>query len=194
MSASNKTTKSKGEVEILSPEVARVVKNLGQKEKQVILQALSVTHHHRSGPLPPSDEIKVYAEVIPNGGDRLMATVETQLTHRVKLEEYGIKRTFNQSSTGQWIAFAIAILFGLIAWDLAKSGKETTACILGGADLVALFESLNNHFFTTEWVRVFLFPRSRVKTWHHYSVVEDCLASEGFFKTKNHELTCNQYH
>jgi hypothetical protein len=36
------------------------------------------------------------------------------------------------------MAFVIAIVFGLIAWDLAKSGHDTAAAIIGGIDLVGL--------------------------------------------------------
>jgi len=54
-----------------------------------------------SGPLPDGESIKIYDEVIPNGGDRLMSTVEKQLDHRIEIEKIGVKRSFNQSSTGQ---------------------------------------------------------------------------------------------
>ncbi len=67
-----------------------------------------------------------------------MSTVEKQLYHRIEIENTGIKRSFNQSSTGQWMGFVIAIVFGLIAWDLAKSGFTVAASILGTVDLVAL--------------------------------------------------------
>ncbi|HWY12273.1 MAG TPA: DUF2335 domain-containing protein [Bacteroidia bacterium] len=93
---------------------------------------------HRSGPLPDGEDIKIYAEVIPNGGDRLMSTVEKQLEHRFKIEDKGVTRSFNQSSTGQWMAFAIAVIFGIIAWDLAKSGQQDTAKIIGAFDIVGL--------------------------------------------------------
>lgn len=86
--------------------------------------------------MPDGETIKVYSEVIPNGDDRLMKTVEVQLEHRIEIE--GVKRTFNQSSTGQWMGFGIAIMFGLAAWDLAKSGHDVTATIIGVVDLVAL--------------------------------------------------------
>ena len=51
-----------------------------------------------------------------------MSTVEKQLDHRIEIEKTGVKRSFNQSSTGQWMGFVIAIVFGFISWDLAKSG------------------------------------------------------------------------
>lgn len=120
-----------------NPEVAKVIKDLPEEKRKVIIQALSITQH-RSGPLPPADEIKIYSEVIPQGGDRLMKTVEKQLDHRIEIENEGINRSFNQSSTGQWMAFILALFFGLVSWDLAKNGHETTAAIIGGIDIVGL--------------------------------------------------------
>ena len=136
---SNKPSKikSKESSSEISPEVATVIKNLPEDKQKIIIQAL-ITKQHHSGPLPDGETIKVYSEVIPNGGDRLMKTVEVQLEHRIEIEKEGVKRTFNQSSTGQWMGFGIAIMFGLAAWDLAKSGHDVTATIIGVVDLVAL--------------------------------------------------------
>jgi len=68
-----------------------------------------------------------------------MSTIEKQLDHRIEIEKIGVKRSFNQSSTGQWMGFAIAIVFGFIAWDLAKAVFTVAASILGTVDLVAIF-------------------------------------------------------
>lgn len=118
-------------------EVAEVIKDLPKEKQQTLIRALSVKKHY-AGPLPDGESIKIYNDVIPNGGDRLMTTVEKQLNHRIDVENIGVRRTFNQSSTGQWMGFAVAIVFGLIAWDLAKSGFTVAASILGTVDLVAL--------------------------------------------------------
>jgi uncharacterized membrane protein len=125
------------EEEEFSPEIAELIHDLPKEKRQVIIQAL-VKRTSFSGPLPDGESIRIYNEVIPNGGERLMATVEKQLVHRFDIEKVGVKRTFNQSSTGQWMGFAIAIVFGLIAWDLGKAGKETTASIIGAFDIVGL--------------------------------------------------------
>jgi hypothetical protein len=54
---------------------------------------------------------------------------------KFKLTHY---RTFNQSSTGQWMAFGLAIFFGIVAWDLARNGHEAIAGIIAGIDLTGL--------------------------------------------------------
>lgn len=124
-------------IEEISMEVAEVINELPKEKRQTLIRALSVKKQY-SGPLPDGESIKVYDAVIPNGGDRLMSTVEKQLNHRIEIEKIGVKRSFNQSSTGQWMGFVIAIVFGFIAWDLAKAGFTVVASILGTLDLVAL--------------------------------------------------------
>lgn len=134
----SKTTEEQNEkLEDISPEVAEVIRELPLDKRQTIVKALSIKQHY-SGPLPDGENIRIYNEVIPNGGDRLMKTVEKQLDHRITIEKVGVRRTFNQSSTGQWMGFFIAVIFGIISWDLAKSGQEIVASILGTVDLVAL--------------------------------------------------------
>lgn len=118
-------------------EVAEVINELPKDKQQTLIKAFAVRRHY-SGPLPDGDTIQIYDAVIPNGGNRLMNNVETQLGHRIDIEKTGVRRSFNQSSTGQWMGFGIAILFGFIAWDLAKFGQSMVAAVLGGIDLVAL--------------------------------------------------------
>ena len=121
--------------ESIPADVAQVIRELPKAKQELIIQQLSVRH---SGPLPDGESIKIYSEVIPDGGNRLMTTVEKQLDHRIEIENKGVNRSFNQSSTGQWMAFAITLVFGFIAWDLARNGYEIVASILGTVDLVAL--------------------------------------------------------
>ncbi|MEP2689170.1 DUF2335 domain-containing protein [Maribacter dokdonensis] len=129
--------KKEDDSEEIPVEVAKVIKDLPIEKQQTVIKALSIKKHY-SGPLPDGESIKIYNEVIPDGGNRLMSTVEKQLEHRINVENIGVRRTFNQSSTGQWMGFIIAIVFGFISWDLAKSGFTVAASILGTVDLVAL--------------------------------------------------------
>lgn len=121
----------------ITPEVAEVINELPKDQRETVVRALMVSKHH-SGPLPDGETIKIYSEVIPNGGDRLMTTVEKQLEHRIAIEKEGIKKTYEQSGRGQIFGFIIAVLFGAIAWDLGRRGEVVIASILGAVDLVAL--------------------------------------------------------
>ncbi len=121
----------------ITPELAEVIKDLPKDKREIVVKALLISKHH-SGPLPDGQTIRVYNEVIPNGGDRLMKNVEKQLNHRIEIEKEGVQKSFIQSNRGQIFGFIIALAFGFIAWDLAKSGFEVSASILGTVDLVAL--------------------------------------------------------
>lgn len=118
-------------------EIASVIRDLPREKQLALIKFYSHQRDH-SGPLPDGETIRIYAEVIPNGGDRLMKNVEIQSAHRIEIEKIGVTRSYNQSSTGQWMGFVIAILFGCICWDLARAGMTVTASIIGTVDLVAL--------------------------------------------------------
>jgi uncharacterized membrane protein len=134
----------------LPQEVVTILKEMPEPKRKVIMRAFSLSISQHQGPLPDGETIKIYNEQIPNGGDRIMTSFESQLEHRFDLEKTGVRRSFNQSSTGQWMAFGIAIFFGLISWDLAKSGHDTISGILGGIDIIGL-------------VTVFIIGRSKQK-------------------------------
>ena len=119
-------------------EIAQIVKGLPPNKQLQIIAKFSAVSKHHSGPLPDSETIRVYNECIPNGGDRLMNQVESQQTHRFNLENIGLRRSYNQSSTGQWMAFTIALAVALAAWDLIKSNHDFAGGLLGTADLVGL--------------------------------------------------------
>jgi uncharacterized membrane protein len=76
-------------------EVAQVIQDLPANKRKLIVRALAISKQH-SGPLPDGDTIRVYGEVIPDGGDRLMKTVEKQVEHRIDIEKYGVRRTLTK--------------------------------------------------------------------------------------------------
>lgn len=135
----------------LSQISARTLLSLPEEERSILFQRLVVSRQH-SGPLPDGDTIQVYAQVIPNGGERLMRQVELESEHRKKMElehvglekesleidKKGVNRTLNQRSTGQWMGFALALVFGFMAFYLITHGFETSGIILGSVDLVSL--------------------------------------------------------
>lgn len=126
-------------IETKEPQVVDIIKHskLPKDKKEILIREFEIRKEY-SGPLPDPESIVIYNREIPNGGDRLMSTVENQQLHRHKLETEGVRRSFNQNAVGQVFGFIIAIVFGFIAWDLAKSGATVVASILGSIDLVAL--------------------------------------------------------
>jgi uncharacterized membrane protein len=108
-----------------------------QRKTLARLISLIISRQHH-GPLPDGETIKVYNKEISEGGNRLMKLVEMQTSHRIDIEKYGARRSFNQSYLGQWMGFGIAIFFGLVAWDLAKNDHEVSATLIGTVDLASL--------------------------------------------------------
>ena len=72
--------------DVISAEVAEVISELPEEKRKTMLHALMVKKTY-SGPLPDGETIQIYSEVIPDGGNRLMGTVEKQLNHRIESEK-----------------------------------------------------------------------------------------------------------
>jgi uncharacterized membrane protein len=69
-----------------------------------------------SGPLPDPHALRAYAELIPNGAERIMALVERAATHRHEQEACGSMRT----SRGQWMAFVLTLVLTAAGLFLAS--------------------------------------------------------------------------
>lgn len=133
---SNIPDKKQNQEIVIPQQLEKVIADLPKEKQTIVLEALIAKQH--SGPLPDGETLRIYNEVIPNGGDRLMKTVENQVEHRMTLEKDAERRTLNQSGVGQVMGFVIAILFGLISWNLAMNGHDWVAGVLGTIDLGAL--------------------------------------------------------
>lgn len=60
------------------------------------------------------------------------------MQHRHTLETVATRRAFNQAGVGQAMGFIVALVFGLISWNLVKSGYEVGGTIIGTVDIVSL--------------------------------------------------------
>src|ERR1700735_2182472 len=69
------------------------------------------------GPIPYWEDLEKYAQIIPNGADRIMAMAEKQQDHRMTLETKAINEQLFQSKLGQIFGLIVgltAILGGVI--------------------------------------------------------------------------------
>ena len=94
--------------------------------------------YSRQGPLPPPQELAEYDRILPGSADRIIASSERQLNHRISIEQQTISSQNKQSGLGQIFGFIIAIVaflcsFGAICLDHAVAGT-----VIGTVDLVAL--------------------------------------------------------
>ncbi|MFD2961024.1 MULTISPECIES: DUF2335 domain-containing protein [Olivibacter] len=99
----------------------KVLEGVSQKKKAEIIQVFSQAavsiQKSRSGPLPSPEDLAEYANIIPNGAERIMAMAEKEQNHRHDLNNTISRRELNQSSTGQWLGFFIVIFIaGMCGW------------------------------------------------------------------------------
>ena len=123
-------------------EIIEAVKRNPMILEEPELKAVMV-HHQKthSGPLPPAEDIMLYNQHIPNGGDRLMAMAEKSLSIAEKAQEAEInlrKGEQDIQKRGQWLAITVVLLFSALSAYIAHLGDTKTAALLMGAGLVSI--------------------------------------------------------
>ncbi len=89
-----------------------------------------------SGPLPPSDELKKYAEISPQFPDRIFSMAEKEQEHRHRLEERRLGAQIRITGAGQVFGFLLAVgIIGLagalLFYDKKIEGLISLAAGLG---------------------------------------------------------------
>ncbi|SDK71853.1 Uncharacterized membrane protein [Catalinimonas alkaloidigena] len=93
-----------------------------------------------SGPLPSPETLAEYEAAFPGSGERIIRMAEakiemaqSQSEHRRDLEKTVVKRSLNQSSTGQWMAFTIGIITIVGSLGLIYMGHDWAGVgLIGG--------------------------------------------------------------
>lgn len=122
-----------------------IFKGVSEKKKIEILKIFSATYvmasveqkYHR-GPLPSPDKLKEYAQVIPNGAERIMAMAEKEQEHRMKIENYAIPEQIKIAKRGQTYGLIIGLASVLIAGTCIMFGHEWPGAIFGATGIVGL--------------------------------------------------------
>lgn len=123
----------------ISPEVSEAIKNLEPKQQEIIIQSIqSMRQESFSGPIPHPDLLQGYDRVKPGFAERIVVMAEQQQQHRFDCERQMIKGTIVESKRGQWMAFAIALLFLVAAVVLGIFNHDWLAGVIGGGTLIAL--------------------------------------------------------
>ncbi len=76
--------------------------------------------------------------MLPGLADRLVKMAETQSLHRMELEKIVIRSQQSQSSVGQWLGFAIALVCIGMGSFLVYSGHSSEGAGLMGGTLISL--------------------------------------------------------
>jgi uncharacterized membrane protein len=144
---------------VIRDEAPDLLRNLPGEKKAKLIQFLETriepsssgrvisTHHQTmqvtASPIPPAELLVGYNAAFPNGADRLFQLVEKQSQFRQDLEDKVVTRQLDQSRLGQWLAFWIALTFGVMACVLTLCGYPavggtifvSTVCGLAGTFL-----------------------------------------------------------
>jgi uncharacterized membrane protein len=89
---------------------------------------------YRSGPLPDPQALRAYAELIPNGAERIMSLVEHAARHRHNQEASETMR----SARGQWMAFVLTLVLTATGLFLGATGHDWLAAGLFTTTLSAV--------------------------------------------------------
>ena len=91
-----------------------------------------------SGPIPPPELLAKYAEIIPNGADRILKMAENQSIHRQYVEKWVVIGGTILSYFG--VLCAAGIAFGALYFGskLIQNGYVISGSVLGGGGLTGL--------------------------------------------------------
>jgi uncharacterized membrane protein len=95
-------------------------------------------HSTFSGPIPPPELLAKYAEIIPNGADRILIMAENQSTHRQHIEKWAVIGGTILSYVGVVCACVIALFVSYYGYQLISSNHVISGTIFAGFGLTGL--------------------------------------------------------
>jgi uncharacterized membrane protein len=91
-----------------------------------------------SGPIPPPEVLSKYADIIPNGADRILKMAEKQSDHRQHLEKWAVIGGTILSYFGVFFAFILALATIYFGSNLIEKNHTITGSIFAGVGLLGL--------------------------------------------------------
>jgi|GEM_PF-938286 len=127
------------EEEVLAELEANVpaVRNMKPDQRTKLVRSISIISSH-SGPLPAPEDLRQYAEQIPNGGERIMALTENQAAHRMEVEKNIMVLGPKETARGQLYALIIGLAGLSTAGYIASLGMAGTSGLIGTGALCTL--------------------------------------------------------
>ena len=117
-------------------EVSQVLEELTPDERSLIIQAIKQETFR--GSIQHPDILKGYEAIKEGFAERIVQMAEQEQESRIKVNETIVNGTLKANSRGQWMGFAIAVLFLGASVALALYGQSVVAGILGGGTIVSL--------------------------------------------------------
>lgn len=115
----------KQEDDVLLEELLTQGREISSKEFQEVI--LGKIH---KGPLPPSEELKKYDEIVPGAAKTIIDMAVKEQSHRINLVEYGATNEIKQANLGKWLAFIVSTFAIGGSIFLAMEGHSVIAGLL----------------------------------------------------------------
>lgn len=124
-----------------SEDVIRILDELPDEKRQVIIRAFTHMERKFSGPLPAPEDFIMYKNALPDAPERIMAMAEKQTDHRISSERRIIELKGRENLFGQIAGFLIAICCLVVACILGLNGHDWLAGVIPTsiAGLAAVF-------------------------------------------------------
>lgn len=110
----------------------------GSKKRQIIKSVSVTMHKTHIGPLPDPETLSEYSIIIDKGAERIMVMAESQLNHRLRLENKVIGSQITQSYIGQISAFILCITMIVGGVFLVYKGHDISGSLISGTSLIGL--------------------------------------------------------
>lgn len=110
-----------------NPEAVAAPQATSPTERATQLQLIQRVSSFHLGPLPDPEALRTYAELIPNGPDRIMAMVEREAAHRHEQEAQLAASKRRRFTRGQWMAFSTTFALAAAGVYLGVAGHDWLA-------------------------------------------------------------------
>lgn len=124
-----------------SEDVIRILDELPDDKKQILIRAFMHMERKFSGPLPAPEDFIMYKNALPDAPERIMSMAEKQTDHRISCESRIIELKGRENLLGQIAGFLIAICCLVVACILGLNGHDWLAGVIPTsiAGLAAVF-------------------------------------------------------
>jgi uncharacterized membrane protein len=97
------------------------------RETGIPVSAVGMVVRNRESFFLPAEELKGYESTVPGSGERLLALMEQQAQHRMRMEEKTLDRYFSDRSKHFVVGFVALLIFAGLAVFFAVLGLEWAA-------------------------------------------------------------------
>lgn len=101
--------------------------NLREPDKKQVIRLIK--QEVFTGPLPPPQYLKMYNEIIPGSGERILSMAEKEMSHRHDVDDKCINSEFKLRSHAQYFTFFICLIIAVLGAYLCITGHNAQGFI-----------------------------------------------------------------